>query len=422
MPASIGGLHLSPGVSYLRTTGPVGAGGYGGRVPPYSARTRSIMFDALVSVAIAGLGILSERGVAETVIVALSMGIALMFRRHRPLLAMAAVALTALTQLVITWRQEGDAVPLDLVLAVLIAMYSVVKYAAVMRDAYIAAGVVAVGAGFQTWRDSDSWWTPLVFSVPTAAGVWLAGYVVRTRREYVVGLEERAATLEREREHLAQIAVAHERASIAREMHDVVAHSLAVIIVQADGGRYAMAADPEAGRATLATVADTARDALDEMRRLIDLLRSGPSDAAPMPDDGDRQVAGLSRIPALVNRARSAGVDVTLNLDEVTVPDGSTVSLAIYRLVQEALTNVLRHAGPGSRCTVTVACAADAVRVSIVDDGGTGAKASQSDRIGHGLVGMRERVAVLGGTLAVGPGPRGWSVQATLPLALAAVA
>ena len=380
------------------------------------------MFDALVSAAIAGLGILSDRGVAATIIVALSMSVALMFRRHRPLLTLAVVALTGLVQLIITWRQEGDALPLDLALAAMIAMYSAVKYAAVMRDAYIAAGVVAVGAGIESWGNGDSWWTSLAFSVTTAGGVWLAGYVVRTRRDYVAGLEERAATLEREREHLAQIAVAHERASIAREMHDVVAHSLAVIIVQADGGRYAMAADPEAGRATLATVADTARDALDEMRRLIDLLRGGPSDAASMPDDGDRQVGGLSRIPALVNRARSAGVDVTLNLGEVPVPDGSAASLAIYRLVQEALTNVLRHAGTGSRCTVTIACAADDIRVSIVDDGGTVAQVSQSDRTGHGLVGMRERVAVLGGTLAVGPGPRGWSVQATLPLALAAVA
>jgi signal transduction histidine kinase len=377
------------------------------------------MFDLLVSAAIAGLGIVADRDAVQTIIVALSMSVALMFRRHRPLLAMAAVAMTALAQLIILWRQVGDALPLDLALAVMIAMYSVVKYAAVMRDAYIAAGVVAVGAAVESWGNSADSWTSFVFYVATAGGVWLAGYVVRTRRDYVAGLEERAATLEREREHLAQIAVAHERASIAREMHDVVAHSLAVIIVQADGGRYAMAADPEAGRTTLATVADTARDALDEMRRLIDLLRSGPSDAASMPDDGDRQVAGLSRIPALVDRARSAGVDVTLILGDVPVADGSAVSLAIYRLVQEALTNVLRHARPGSRCTVTIACAADAISVSIVDDGGTVTPVSQSDRIGHGLVGMRERVAVLGGTLAAGPGPRGWSVRATLPLALA---
>jgi signal transduction histidine kinase len=298
-----------------------------------------------------------------------------------------------------------------------IAMYSVVKYGRRMRDAYLAALVLAVGIAVEVTRHGDiRWWFQVLFYLAVCGGVWLSGYVVRTRRAYVTGLEERAATLEREREHLAQIAVAYERAAIAREMHDVVAHSLAVIIVQADGGRYAMAHDPARGRAVLETVATTARDALEEMGRLIELLRSGPDDGDE--PDRDRRVWGIDRLDALVAGAHAAGVDTTLTVAEVPVADNSTLSVAVYRLVQEALTNVLRHAGPHARCAVTVSYEAEAVRVSVVDDGGSPPRPPEiTGRVGHGLVGMRERVAVLGGTLTVGPrASGGWAVHANLPI------
>jgi signal transduction histidine kinase len=229
----------------------------------------------------------------------------------------------------------------------------------------------------------------------------------------VAGLEVRAATLEREQEHLTAIAVAHERAAIAREMHDVVAHSLAVIIVQSDGGRYAMANDPDTGRAVLETVAGTARDALEEMGRLIDLLRG--SDDGDL--DGDRRVWGLDSMSALVDRARAAGLDVTARIDPVPLAPNSTVGVAAYRLVQEALTNTLRHAGPGTISTISVSGDGDTLVIAAIDDGAGHTTSAAPGRVGHGLVGMRERVALFNGRLAAGPRPGGgWSMRAELPI------
>ena len=358
-------------------------------------------------------------------VIAPPMAVALLFRRRWPLAVMAVVAAMALVQVIIDRSPQEDPLPYDI--AVPIAMYSVVKYGKRLRDGYLAGGVVAVGIVIEVVRHPVvEWWLETAVYCAICSAVWMSGYVVRARRAYLAGLEERAATLEREREHLAEIAVAHERATIAREMHDVVAHSLAVIIVQSDGGRYAMAQDPDKGRDVLKTVADTARDALDEMGRLIDLLRSGTDSAARNGDgradddpDADRRVWGLDRLDALVTRAREAGVDATLTLHPVPLVDNSTVGVAAYRLVQEALTNVLRHAGPAARCAVTVEGDEEAVRLTVDDDGG-GRPHRRRDvgaRVGHGLVGMRERTAVFGGSLDAGPrAGGGWSVHAVLPI------
>jgi signal transduction histidine kinase len=152
------------------------------------------------------------------------------------------------------------------------------------------------------------------------------------------------------------------------------------------------------------------------MRRLIELLRGGPEDEGG--DETDRRVAGLGRLDALVSGARAAGVDATLTSAPIPVTEDSAISLAVYRLVQEALTNVLRHAGPGAGCAVSLDVDERTVRVDVVDDGnGTPPHEADSARIGHGLVGMRERVAVLGGTLSAGPrAVGGWAVHARLPL------
>jgi signal transduction histidine kinase len=191
-----------------------------------------------------------------------------------------------------------------------------------------------------------------------------------------------------------------------------------VIIVQADGGRYAMAASPSTAAQVLETVAATARDALEEMRRLIDLLRS---DA---PASEDRQIHGIDDVPVLVERARQAGLDVTLSMDPVSC--SPTVGVTVYRLVQEALTNVIRHAGASARCAVTVSAGDSSVCLSIVDDGNGGDRDGGGDGGrstpepadgGHGLVGMRERTAVLGGTFDAGPrADGGWRVHAVLPM------
>jgi signal transduction histidine kinase len=367
-------------------------------------RWRSGAFDGLVAAGLLAVSVLVAHDV-RAVLLASAMTVALLVRRRSALLVMGVVAATALIQVLTASRVVTQ--PYDL--AIPIAMYSVVKYGRRLIEGLVAAAVVLVGIAIVVFAGPADglWWRTGLFYTAVFAGIWLSAYLVRTRRVYVASLEERAATLERERRHLAEIAVAHERATIAREMHDVVAHSLAVIIVQADGGRYAMAASPSAGSQVLETVAATARDALEEMRRLIDLLRSDD------PSAEERQIRGLDDVPALVERARRAGLDVALSLPSGAV--NPALGVTVYRLVQEALTNVIRHAGPSARCAVTVATVDGALRVSIVDSGGP--MVPSPDRVGHGLVGMRERTAVLGGTFDAGPrADGGWRVHAVLPL------
>ncbi len=214
-------------------------------------------------------------------------------------------------------------------------------------------------------------------------------------------LEERAASLEREREHLARIAVADERASIARELHDVVAHSLAVMIVQADGGRYAFDPDPARARQALNTVADTGREALEDMRRLVGVLRGSAQDAEERRRD---------TLPELIQRARAAGLSVSADHDEVSL--SPALELTVFRLVQESLTNVMRHAGPAATVSLTLRRKDDRVELEVVDDGVGEAKPGA----GHGLTGMRERVAVHSGQFEAGPlVTGGWRVFASLP-------
>jgi signal transduction histidine kinase len=236
-------------------------------------RWRSTVFDGLVAAGVLALYAFNWPSV-RLALVAVVMALALVVRRRYPLTVLGVVAAAALVQ--VLTAVSGSEGPLPFDAAIPIAMYSVVKYARTLRDGFIAAGVVVAGIAIEVRRLAalGSWWQVTLFYTAVFAGIWLSAYVVRTRRAHLSSLEERAATLERERQHLAEIAVAHERATIAREMHDVVAHSLAVIIVQADGGRYAMAASPATAAQVLETVAATARDALEEMRRLIDLLRS----------------------------------------------------------------------------------------------------------------------------------------------------
>jgi signal transduction histidine kinase len=243
-----------------------------------------------------------------------------------------------------------------------------------------------------------------------AVAAWALGTLGRVRSAYVDALVERSRRVEREAAQQVELAAAEERARIAREMHDVVAHGLSVMVVQADGARYAAEHDPAVATHTLGTIADTGREALAEMRRLLGLLRSGEvTGTRPQPRLGD--------ISALVEQACAGGTDVraTLPPPEAVVPDG--VALTAYRVVQESLTNVRKHAGPGASATITltVSDALDALDV-VVEDDGRGAS-STDDGNGLGLVGMRERVGVHDGTLEAGPRPGGgFRVSARIPL------
>lgn len=385
------------------------------RVPQAAlGRARSALFDLLVAAGVAGLtslGFLSTAWPRVAMVLGYAMAVAVVFRRRWPLATMAAVSAAALLQ-VILFRLAFEPLPFDV--AVLVAMYSVVKYGKQMRDAYLAAVVVAIGTGIEVVRHAqqEPWQFMTLWYVGVSGGVWLMGYSMRNRRIYVATLEEKAATLEREREHLARIAVADERATIARELHDVVAHSLSVMIVQADGGRYAFDSDPEQARQALKTVAETGREALADMRRLVEVLRGSQLE----PDAADARVAlTLDRLGPLVERARSAGVTVDVSVSGERPPLPPAVEVSLYRIVQEALTNVLRHAGAGAHVRLGLSYTPEAVAVSVVDDGGSGEGNTETGS-GHGLVGMRERVNVHNGELSAGPTGDGWAVDATIPL------
>jgi signal transduction histidine kinase len=303
---------------------------------------------------------------------------------------------------------------------------------------------------------------------------WVLGDSVRTRRAYYAQLEERATRLEREREAHAQIAAAAERARIARELHDVVAHNVSVMVVQADGAAYVLDGAPEQARQALETISGTGRQALAEMRRLLGVLRSGEDGGYRAPGkggpDGGRSTAdeyvpqpGVEQVAELVDAARGAGMTVHFAVEGTPRPLPSSVELTAYRVVQEALTNSRKHGGPEVTATVRLRYGSAELSLLAEDDGhgggtgggtdsGTGAGTSAgtdagakaganggvnggadgrtcgggrgalhedggSDGLGHGLIGMRERVGMVGGSLRVGPRPDGgFRICAVLPL------
>jgi signal transduction histidine kinase len=383
-------------------------------------RRRCLLFDLMVAGFVAFLTLpIGGPRLGAPALIGLAMAATMPLRRRYPLAVMAAVSALGLLQ-VLLFPPTADPRPYDL--AVLIAMYSVVKYGRRRWHGLLAAVPVVIGVVIEVARHADRaeasadpvriWGESSAFLLAICAAVWLTAYTLRTRRLYVLGLEERAATAERERDHLATIAVAQERATIARELHDVVAHSMAVMIVQADGATYALDRDPEQARVAIKQVAATGREALEDMRRLVGVLRGGAAEEA---ETADRRRAGLDQLGTLCDRARSAGLALSVTEDGARESLPAAVELTVFRIVQEALTNVLRHAGPGARVTLCLRYRPGAVGVEVTDDGG-GRLATEAVRpggAGHGLVGMRERVAVHGGTFAAGARlGGGWNVAA----------
>jgi signal transduction histidine kinase len=291
--------------------------------------------------------------------------------------------------------------------AVLLALYAVAAHGG-RREALIGAAATAVqvlavdvpklAAGDPVDEVLPAWFV--------LAGVWGLGRWIRHRHRETADLQSRALAAERDGAEQAARAVAEERARIARELHDLVAHSMGVIVIQAQAGQRAIDAEPESARAALASIETSGRQGLAEMRRLLGLLTS-PQDSSVSPQPG------LRDLPALVDRLRGAGilVDVETDGDLDDLPAG--VDLAAYRIVQEALTNVLKHAGPATACVV-VRSAGGAVDVEVRDDG-RGQNGHRAAGGGHGLVGMRERAALYGGSVEAGGLPDGgFQVRARL--------
>ncbi|MFJ8198740.1 sensor histidine kinase [Streptomyces sp. NPDC096152] len=256
-----------------------------------------------------------------------------------------------------------------------------------------------------------------VFQTVPFALAWVLGDSMRTRRAYFAQLEERAARLEKEREAQSKVAVAAERARIARELHDVVAHNVSVMVVQADGAAYVLDAAPDQAKKALETISSTGRQALAEMRRLLGVLRTGEhqevGEYVPQPDVG--------QIEDLVQQCRGSGLPVDFRVEGTPRPLPSGVELTAYRIVQEALTNTRKHGGPDAGASVRLVYFDDGLGL-LVEDDGKGAphelyEEGGADGQGHGLIGMRERVGMVGGTLDAGPRPGGgFRISVLLPL------
>jgi signal transduction histidine kinase len=346
-----------------------------------------------------GSDVFSSRERAVAAAAGLILTLSLAWRRRAPL---AVLAVAIATSAVANFAVILDAATTPAV-ALVVAVYSVGAHAERARESIGLVGVAAVITANAVVEFSAG---NLLFITMILGGAWLGGRAIRYRRERERALERLTVDLERERVEKARAAVAEERVRIARELHDVVAHAISVIVLQARGARRSLAADPEDTREALDTIEATGSEALAEMRRLLGMLRSDDEDIALAPQPS------LRYLDALAAQVREAGLPVELSVEgePIELPPG--VDLSAYRIVQEALTNALKHAGPAT-ARVVVRYGRDDVELEIADTGlGPGA----SDGEGHGLVGMRERVSLYGGKIEAGPRDGGgFAVRARLP-------
>jgi signal transduction histidine kinase len=326
-------------------------------------------------------------------------------RRRRP----AATVLTGAGALVLAAAlvSHSQGIPVEVFLAMLLAFYSVGAHCDDRRSPLIGAiGVAAIAAAdlarpgtFSASGTRPGAW--LAFAI-----AWLVGRDLRRRRQRVADLEDRAAQLEREREEQAQLAVAEERGRIARELHDVIAHAVSVIVVQAQAGPH-LVHDPQRVLDVFRAIESSGRDALVELRRLLGILRSDDEQLAIGPQPG------LGSLQSLVEQVRASGLPVELRIEGEPVQLPAGIDLSAFRIVQEALTNVVKHAGDAA-AEVVIRYEMRALELDVVDDGR--GRAMNLNGSGHGLIGMRERVALYGGTLTTGTRDSGgYAVRARLP-------
>ncbi|MFJ4801715.1 sensor histidine kinase [Streptomyces murinus] len=333
----------------------------------------------------------------------------LLWRRRRPATAFAAVAAVFVLQ----WAL-GAALHADV--ALFIALYSLALHGR-PRQLPWACAVMAAALALVALRVSVvvSVTDALFFLLSTATAALALGLVIRIRRAQLAALRDRADRLETERDQRSRLAAASERARVAREMHDIVGHHLSVVITLADAGACATAgAAAESGRGAeaLRLIGDTGRQALGELRRVLGVLRD--TDAPPAGPQLSPQ-PGLADLDALCHGVRAAGLDVVYRTAGRAEALDEGVQLTVYRIVQEAMTNTLKHAGAGTRVDLAIDVGADWLGIQVRDTGKAVRAGQRHD--GQGLLGMRERVALYGGHLSAGPAPGGgWTVAATLEL------
>ena len=330
---------------------------------------------------------------------------ALPFRRRYPIRVLTLVVAGSVVAVAL------QAPPQAVVLAAL-GLYSVAS-SSTRLTSDVALGVVGVATLSAVWAAGGVRLASYVLATALSVLVaWLVGESIRSRRIYAVAVAQRAAERELEREERSRRAVAEERIVIARELHDIVAHAMSVITVRAGVARVVMRAHPEEVSEALGIIETTARRALQEMRLLVGVLRNvegGDEELGPAP--------GLASVGDLIDQAGDAGVEVTVEIvgERRALPDGA--DLSVYRIIQEALTNVVRHAGP-TRARLRIEYRADEIVVEVTDEGGRRWDPPQANPAsgGNGLIGMSERVALYGGALSAGPHGRGFQVRACLPM------
>lgn len=338
---------------------------------------------------------------SATYVLLAASSIALLWRKARPLVVLLATLVASLV-----W----DVMNLDggPSLAIFVSLYGVGRYTTDNRTGLLAvAGAMVIVVADDLLIEGEPF-SVIGLSLGLVLAAWYVGRRARGRREYLALIEERARFLERERAAEAQRAVNEERTRIARELHDLVAHKVSMITVQAGAAQTVAHSDPRRALRAMEAVEEAGREALDELRQILGVLRSGEKEEGLVP------IHGLADIPGLVTEMRDAGIDLTLSREGVPDAVPSRVDLAAYRIVQEALTNVLKHGGPSPTAAVLLA-ADDRVLTIEVTDHGSGK--SMLPGSGQGLVGMRERATLLRGTFEAGPQPGGgFKVLACLPL------
>jgi signal transduction histidine kinase len=382
------------------------------RAPPDQRRPRgrrSFAFDLALALAATAAELAQVIGATGTpagpvLVLAVVAGGALVLRRRVPL-AVLATTLAATVSIVALGGDPSGA-------SVLIALYTTAALCELRMSLAALALTAAVGAPLSAaTADAPGRQTSAAFGaiivVALAVGIWGLGAYAQTQRRYRRELEERAAAVERERDHLARIAVHEERASIARELHDIVAHSVSVMLVGVRGARDVLRSSPDTADDTLARVERSGEQSLAELRRILALLREPERAAESHPQPS------LAELGELVGSYRAAGLPVRLEVVGEPPPLPSGVELSVYRIVQEALTNTLKHSDP-TNVTVTLAFRDARLELEVVDDGMPTLRPAIT---GQGIIGMRERVALLGGELETGQREGGgFRVAAQLPV------
>ncbi|MFC5661436.1 sensor histidine kinase [Kitasatospora misakiensis] len=394
-----------------RAARPLGAARrWGSRLPP-------VVWDALLP-ALLLVNIVTTRppqGLPVAVALTAALALPLVWRRRAPRTVFAAVAVAAFVQ----WLMDVQ-LPADV--ALLVALYTVAATSG-RRGTLLAGAVVEAGVlvACLRWAAEGAFLTLFVAVTAMAVAAAVLGLNVRTTRAYLAAVEERAARLEQQQEQQARLAVAEERARITREMHDIVTHNLSVMVALTDAAVYAQHRAPDRATTAMHQISETGRQALTDMRRVLGVLRTDEPDAERHP------LPGIAQLRSLADQMGAAGLPTRLDVHGGHTHVPATAQLTVYRLVQEALTNTLKHTPPGTSAEVRVRCSAAAVTVDVTDSGpcpppaagaassGHGIPGAASS--GHGIPGMRERAAAYGGTLRAGPLPGGgWAVRTRLDL------